>query len=313
MYTLKKHKQKLKMRGLGPHVINDITSGGAVCLETLEGEPMANFINGSCLKRFHEPLTEEMLEKMHAARTRKEALETMKKEAQEEARQRAAKAKARRHQISAVETSKNEDADYVPPLLLEIGITNTNHNCKALLDSGAAVNIMAENVFKEFVKQPLTSTSTQLNSIANQTINCRGMVTITIQVAGYKEDCLFYVTENDASAHDMVLGRTWLHRHKCQIEWGARLINLVLGTQNINLPAASENISNTVRPSQQCSNMEQLLLPMQQSMNTTNATDMRQKWVPKQMLQAKKGREYIWVPKINVVPVKKSQFKWNSY
>ena len=66
VYTLKKHKRKLKMRGLGPYVINEITSGGAVRLEDLDGEPMANFINGSCLKRFHEPLTPEMLDKMHA-------------------------------------------------------------------------------------------------------------------------------------------------------------------------------------------------------------------------------------------------------
>ena len=35
LYTLKKNKQKLKMRGLGPFVINDITVGGAV----LFGEP----------------------------------------------------------------------------------------------------------------------------------------------------------------------------------------------------------------------------------------------------------------------------------
>ena len=52
VFTLKKHKRKLKMRGLGPYVINEITFGGAVCLETLDGEPMANFINGSCLKAF---------------------------------------------------------------------------------------------------------------------------------------------------------------------------------------------------------------------------------------------------------------------
>ena len=90
------------MRGLGPYVINEITSGGAVCLETLDGEPMANFINGSCLKRFHEPLTPKMLEKMHAAKTRKLAIENMKKEAQEEARQRATKAKARAPNLSCV-------------------------------------------------------------------------------------------------------------------------------------------------------------------------------------------------------------------
>ena len=80
------------MRGLGPYVINEITSRGAVCLETLDGEPMEIFINGSYLKCFHEPLTPKMLEKMHAAKTKKLALKNMKKEAQEEARQRAAKA-----------------------------------------------------------------------------------------------------------------------------------------------------------------------------------------------------------------------------
>ena len=85
--VFKKHKCKLKMRRLGPYVINEITLGGAVHLETLDGEPMANFTNGSSLKYFHEPLTQEMLERMHVAKTKKLALETLKQEAQEEARQ----------------------------------------------------------------------------------------------------------------------------------------------------------------------------------------------------------------------------------
>ena len=74
VFTLKKHKRKLKMRGLGPYVINEIMSNGAVCLETLHGEPMANFTNGSCLRCFHEPLTQEILERMHAAKTKKRHL-----------------------------------------------------------------------------------------------------------------------------------------------------------------------------------------------------------------------------------------------
>ena len=53
----KRHKRKLKMHGLGPYVINEITLVGVVHLETLDGEPLANSINGSCLKSFHEPLT----------------------------------------------------------------------------------------------------------------------------------------------------------------------------------------------------------------------------------------------------------------
>ena len=34
-------------------------------LETLDGEPMANYINGSRLKLYHEPLTLEMFDSMH--------------------------------------------------------------------------------------------------------------------------------------------------------------------------------------------------------------------------------------------------------
>lgn len=90
VYTLKQKKQKLKLRGMGPYVINEITPSGTVRLETIDGEPMANFINGSRLRVYHEPLTDEMLARMHAAGSRKQAQELMKKEALEEGRARAA-------------------------------------------------------------------------------------------------------------------------------------------------------------------------------------------------------------------------------
>ena len=85
MYTLKKQKHKLKLWGLGPFVINDITSAGAVRLETLDGEPMANHINGNQLQIYHELLMDSMLEHLHAAKRRKEAEEEIKQEAQREA------------------------------------------------------------------------------------------------------------------------------------------------------------------------------------------------------------------------------------
>ena len=72
MYTLKKHKRKLKKRGLGPFVVNQLSTSGEIRLETLEGAEMPNFINGSCLNRYEEPLTEEILEKLHRAKTYKE-------------------------------------------------------------------------------------------------------------------------------------------------------------------------------------------------------------------------------------------------
>ena len=82
----------------------------------------------------------------------------MKSKAQEEARQRAAKAKAKRHHVFAVDRTNNVDADYVPPMLLKVGIDCANNTCIALLDSGAAVNVMAEHVFRKFAINPLTPT-----------------------------------------------------------------------------------------------------------------------------------------------------------
>ena len=84
------------MRGLGPFIINEITNGGAVRLATLNGEPMGTFINGIRLKHFHEPLTDDMLERMHAAKSKKLAFEQLKADAQAKAKEQAAKAKARR-------------------------------------------------------------------------------------------------------------------------------------------------------------------------------------------------------------------------
>ena len=55
-------------------------------LATLDGEEMSTFINGSRLKKFHELLTQSMLDHIHSARTKKAALKTLKQEAQEEAR-----------------------------------------------------------------------------------------------------------------------------------------------------------------------------------------------------------------------------------
>lgn len=91
LYTLKKDKRKLTPRGLGPYVIHTITNGGAVRLETLDGVQMTNFINGSRLRRYMGPLTDEILERSHAAKNAKERKAQMIAEAQAEACVRAQK------------------------------------------------------------------------------------------------------------------------------------------------------------------------------------------------------------------------------
>ena len=45
-YTLKQHTSKLKKRGMGPYVIQDISTSEALRLATLDGESMPNWISG---------------------------------------------------------------------------------------------------------------------------------------------------------------------------------------------------------------------------------------------------------------------------
>ena len=117
LYTLKKHKRKLKKRGLGPFVVNQLLRSGAVRLETLEGAEMPNFINGSRLKLYEERLTEEMLEKLHRAKTYKEGQRLLREEAQKEAqRHRKRMREWREAQILMVlHISQDEELEHIPP------------------------------------------------------------------------------------------------------------------------------------------------------------------------------------------------------
>ena len=60
---------------------------------------MANFINESHLRLYNEPLTQEMMTCMEAAKTRQARATLLKKEAQEEANARVKAIRARRHKV----------------------------------------------------------------------------------------------------------------------------------------------------------------------------------------------------------------------
>ena len=67
--------------------MSELTSSGAVRLEALEGAQMPNFINGSRLKKYELPLTEEMLNSLHHAKIYKQGQLALKDQAQQEARE----------------------------------------------------------------------------------------------------------------------------------------------------------------------------------------------------------------------------------
>ena len=104
----------------------EISPSGTVYLETLDREPMANFINGSCLRMHHEPLTDEMLEKMHTAKNRKEAQEQMKQEALTDGRECTVCHHQQRPQIKKTHATKPNHALPPTPMLTIVLETPTN-------------------------------------------------------------------------------------------------------------------------------------------------------------------------------------------
>ena len=148
LYTLKKHKRKLKKRGLGPFVVSELTSSGAVRLETLDGAQMPNFINGSHLKKYEQPLTEEMLQQLHQAKTYKEGQARLKEQAKQEARAHRQKLQAQKQaQIMALTMLGNDDQEeeFVKPFTLHLQLLANQQETTttALIDSGADCNVMS--------------------------------------------------------------------------------------------------------------------------------------------------------------------------
>ena len=195
LYTLKKHKRKLKRRGLGPFVISELRSSGAVRLETLDGEQMPNFINGSRIKKYEEPLTEDILLRLHSARTLKEGQARLKKQAQDEARARALAIKQKR--VSQLETfSMNKDKnEVIPPFYLNLQVV-TQHgsiNTAAFLDSGADLNVISHELWLALKQPVLAHSDVIFQNFSNSTTLSHGQCCLKVAIRDHSMHVVFLV------------------------------------------------------------------------------------------------------------------------
>ena len=236
LYTLKKAKRKLTSRGLGPYVINTITSGGAIRLETLDGHQMANFINGSRLRRYHEPLTEEILARLHAAKNEKERQAQLIAEAQMEAKLRAQKNRERRRYINCITTSCKED-DYDPPILIHLFVQG--QQMTALIDSGADANVLFYEAYAK-LQCGLQKTSTWLTSFTKTDSEALGITTLCLSQSNFTCEGQFYIAQQNQSNHDLILSRAWMRKHRCTIDWVQNAVHLGTNAKRVMLPIVME-------------------------------------------------------------------------
>ena len=238
LYTLKKLKRKLKMRGLGPFVINELNSSGAIHLETLDGEQMANFINGSRLRLYNEPLTQEMMNCMEAAKTRQARAALLKKEAQEEANARAKAIRARRHKVHVLAVSVTEVEDELPivkpfRIATKFVTQKTAIGVNAFIDSGANLNILSWNVWEALGQPELTPTLINFVGFSANTTACLGKILLKVNIQDAPQYVLFYVANMNESIEQVILGRHWMQTTNCQLNWTTREYMLQVNSRSI--------------------------------------------------------------------------------
>ena len=81
---------------MGPYVIHDISTGGALHLATLDGEQMPTWISGFQVKKYLKLLMLEVLEWLHNTKEQAQCSLQMKQQALMEAKEQEAKHKYQR-------------------------------------------------------------------------------------------------------------------------------------------------------------------------------------------------------------------------
>ena len=209
-----------------------------VRLETLDGEPMANYINGSRLKLYHEPLTQEMLDRMHAAKTQKAQAELLKQKAKEEADERARAAKAKRLKAKMLTLSfKSEDEEdqFVEPFRLEINLLaqKATVSTHALIDSGADLNVISWEIWDAMGQPKLDPSKLRFIGFSQAESECLGSITFKVSIQDEPLYVKFYVATKGESVEHVILGRLWMLNTNCQLDWETRRYKVKVNNRNL--------------------------------------------------------------------------------
>ena len=220
IYTLKQFQLKFTKRGRGPYVISQLSStSGSVKLSTLGGEEMLNWISGCRIKKFHVPLTQEELDRLHKAKWRQQKRKLVAEMAQEEAKERARKRKnggvvplaygiSKRHKFSILEIENDEET---PQPFIAVQIGNERKRTYAFIDSGADGNTISYELFKELGNIELKETKAVFKSYTGHMNNAHGVCDLTLFVSELMCGDKFYVTQVKMQDVPIIL---WTHMAK---------------------------------------------------------------------------------------------------
>ena len=209
-------------------MIDSLSPSGAVGLATLDGDLMANWISGCRLKKYHLPLTPEMLMRMHQAKEGKLQVEHIKACAQEEAKQRRDKRRIlqiktcdKHLRVSSI-MSQIHDCDNLDQGLRPLIVATFGENrleCQTLVDTGADVNAMPYSIFKSIPNLVLIPTKGVLTSFVNDPVNYIGYTDVEVMIRNIPCPHRFYIMDAHFDLETMTLGQPWQRKYQAYPEW----------------------------------------------------------------------------------------------
>ena len=195
---------------MGPFVIKDISSSGAIKVATLEGGEMPNWISGCRIKKYEEPRTQEMLQKIHNAKALEKEQKRVIKEAKDEAQVRILKRKQQqqrmrsqmvvqtlgvkiRNQRTTITEEDTYDEMYLEPLI-RVQLAVQNVEIYALMDTGAKCNIISHELYDMLPKETIRVTESMDLQVANKSIvKTEFSVVLPVIIQGYEYRHKFHV------------------------------------------------------------------------------------------------------------------------
>lgn len=202
---------------------------------------------------------------------------------------------------------------YTEPLLIPLGIVSPQVTCTAILDSGVDVNVMSAQLYEGLQTNQLLPSTARFNSFSNHQTDCKGVLTTSIFIHHRQEPCISYVSNTNESAHEVILGHSWMAQHNCSIDWEKHAISLTMCNHRFIvcsprtphlLSSEAQSIAASIRPCV-CPNHKQPRSIYKQ--NTANPPrahqvqhQIKQRWIPLKLLQAQgyyKGKTLIWILK----------------
>ena len=152
------------------------------------------WISGCRLKKYHEPLTQEILQRLHATKERSKQKVEQKAQAQAEAKERREKMRrkrlgiqdviedTKRLRICAIQKKDHHKAIRRPYLLVEVGTEFQTEF--ALFDTRADVNTLSYEVWERLGKPTLCESKTTLMTFSKETNYVEGYLDLPIYI-GY--------------------------------------------------------------------------------------------------------------------------------